>query len=103
MLHDRLFRALMRLFPAEFRADHGREMASHFTAERRDAGHGIGMVRLWLATIKDVLSTAPGEHLDVLGRDLAYAARMFARRPALALATVLTLALGIGANTAIFS
>jgi putative ABC transport system permease protein len=102
-LHDRAFRALLRLLPAEFRADHGRELESHFRAERRDAGDALRLTRLWGSTIVDVFRTAPAEHLDVLGRDLSYAVRMFARRPAIALATVLTLALGIGANTAIFS
>jgi putative ABC transport system permease protein len=102
-MHDRLFRALLRLLPSEFRADYAREMESHFRAERREAGEGTPMLRLWLTTIGDVLRTAPAEHLDVLARDLSYAARMLSRRPALTLATTLTLALGIGANTAIFS
>jgi len=101
--HDRAFRALLRLLPSEFRADYGREMETHFRSERREAGDTAGVLRLWLATFGDVMRTAPAEHLDILGRDLSYAIRMLARRPALALATILTLALGIGANTAIFS
>ncbi len=40
--------------------------------------------------------------LDELGRDLTFAVRGMRRRPGFALAVVLTLALGIGANTAIF-
>jgi hypothetical protein len=40
---------------------------------------------------------------DSVGRDLRLALRGLRRRPAFALATVLTLALGIGATTAIFS
>ena len=36
-------------------------------------------------------------------RDLAYTVRMLARRPTLTLTAVMTLALGVGANTAIFS
>ena len=41
--------------------------------------------------------------VDSIGRDLRYALRNLPRRPAFTLAAVLTLALGIGATTAIFS
>src|SRR5581483_10299148 len=41
--------------------------------------------------------------LDVLARDVRYALRTLARQPAFALLAVATLALGIGANAAIFT
>ena len=41
--------------------------------------------------------------VDSVGRDLRYALRGLSRRPAFTFAAVLTLALGIGATTAIFS
>ncbi|HUL81638.1 MAG TPA: ABC transporter permease [Gammaproteobacteria bacterium] len=41
--------------------------------------------------------------VDSVGRDLRYALRSLSRRPAFTFAAVLTLALGIGATTAIFS
>jgi putative ABC transport system permease protein len=100
---DRVFKTLMRLLPAEFRGDYEREMAATFRAERRSADGAGSLTRLWLATVADVFRTAPAEHLDILRRDLTYTLRMLARRPVLTFTAVLTLALGIGANTAIFS
>jgi predicted permease len=43
------------------------------------------------------------EFLDSVGRDLRYAGRAIRRNPSFTAAVVLTLAIGIGANTAVFS
>lgn len=102
-MNDRILRALLRLLPAEFREDYGREIATTFRMERADAGTTRALLRLWFATIADVVRTAPSEHFDILKRDLAFAIRMLLRRPVLTLTATLTMALGVGANTAIFS
>jgi len=102
----RIFRALVRLLPEEFRAGYARDIKSTFDAElddARKAGRPLALPRLWLATIGDLLRTAPGEHLDILSRDLRFAIRTMAARPTHTLTALVTLALGIGANIAMFA
>jgi len=102
---DRLFGWLLRLFPAEFRGDFGKEMAADFQDQRADAAAAgsRSVARLWARTMVDVARRAPVEHLEVLRRDAGYAVRLLRRRPAFAATVVLTLAIGVGLNTAVFS
>jgi predicted permease len=103
---DRIFRRLLRLFPAEFRGDFGDDMTETFRDQREAVMHRDGAGNapsLWWHTIVGILRTAPGEHLAQLKADVRYALRSLRRHPAFTLISILALAVGIGANTAVFT
>jgi putative ABC transport system permease protein len=105
-MRELLFQGLVRLLPEEFRAAYARDMRATLRAEMRDAGGSLGgpaTVRLWIATAWDVLCSAASEHAHILARDTRFALRTLRARPAHALTALVTLALGIGANVAMFA
>src|SRR5687767_1374524 len=93
------YRALLKLYPASFRADYAPELTRTFEAQTRDRGAFIGA----LAAIGDVVPNAIGAHWDILRQDLAYTARTLVNARGFAIAAILVTALGVGANTATFS
>ena len=124
---ERVYRALLHLYPARFRRAFRQDLIETFRDERRNAAQsGVSACAFWLATLRDVMTQGTAERMASAARllrrggddedslmsafagslhlaELRVALRRLRRAPSFAITTIVVLALGVGATTAVFS
>ena len=121
----RVFRFLLRLYPRDFRERYERELIEFFVDERtRVRRRTFEALGFRLITLRDLLATAirlraaqrrhPNKtgvnrrfntrnSMEQFWQDTKFALRGMAKHPSMTVVIVMTMALGMGANSAIFS
>jgi len=98
-----LFRTALHLYPAAYREEYGKEMTLVFIDRLR--GESNSALRLFAAfgALASIVMDAPGQHMQVLAQDLRLAFRVLKREKWFATVAIGTIAIGIGASSAVFS
>src|SRR5271170_3626149 len=98
----RIYRRLAHAFPHEFKLAYGPEVTQlgEDVMEEIAKRHGVaGLIRL----IADIAIRVPLEYLSEMRRDMRYALRALIKSPGFALVGIISMGLGIGLSTNVYS
>ena len=99
----KLYRWFLRLYPAGFRENYAGPMESEFRDELAESRGVWTLAVLWIRLLADLASSIPVQVSREVFQDLKYTLRLWASRPWHAGFAIAALAIGIGANTGVFS
>ncbi len=99
----KIYRWLLKLYPAGFREEFGVPLEQQFRDDYRDAQGAPQRVGIWLAAITDLAVSIPNQLVHELTLDVRHAVRLYGRRWVTTCLTVLALGLAIGMSTGVFS
>jgi putative ABC transport system permease protein len=99
----RLYRLLLHLYPSAYRAEYGEEIAAVFSEELSRGTRFTSQSQLWLSAVAEILYNSAALHLEIAKRDFQYAIRSLRRAPGFTITAILLIAIGVGANAAIFT
>ncbi|HEY2017768.1 MAG TPA: ABC transporter permease [Bryobacteraceae bacterium] len=99
----KLYRRLLKLYPAGFRENYAEALELEFRDELRESTGAAALAILWIRLFTDLAISVPSQFSREVALDARHALRLWARRPWHTGFAILALAIGIGANTGVFS
>jgi hypothetical protein len=99
----RLYRWLLKLYPAGFRENYAGPIEREFRDELAESSGAWTLAGLWIRLLADLAVSIPAQVSNEVFQDFRYTLRLWASRPWHAGFAITALAIGIGANTGVFS
>src|SRR5437870_7456931 len=99
----KLYRWLLRLYPARFLANYAAPMEREFRDELAESSGTCALAALWIRLLADLAISIPAQVSREVSQDVRHTLRLWARRPWHTGFAIAALAIGIGANTGVFS
>jgi putative ABC transport system permease protein len=99
----KLYRWLLGFYPAGFRENYEGPLERQFLDEISESPGPFALAMLWLRILRDLAISVPVQLGREITQDSRHALRLWGRRPLHTGFVIAALAIGIGANTGVFS